>query len=186
MVKPKTVQDVLSTRRDLLKYGGLGLAGASIEGLWPPKVRAAEIGSKVRPRGNAKNVIFYEISGAISHLDTFDFKDNPAVPKDFDVRKISTGIYFPVNFLPRIEKITPRVAMMRSFVTHEEVHLRGQYYVQAGKQLNVAFAPSSPTNWHRAAANRTPSLLTSLSTSRPTRSGRSPRVSFRRNIRCSI
>jgi hypothetical protein len=145
MVKPKTVQDVLSTRRDLLKYGGLGLAGASIEGLWPPKVRAAEIGSKVRPRGNAKNVIFYEISGAISHLDTFDFKDNPAVPKDFDVRKISTGIHFPVNFLPRIEKIMPQVAMMRSFVTHEEVHLRGQYYVQAGKQLNVAFAREIPS-----------------------------------------
>src|SRR5262245_17958963 len=114
MVNPKTVQDVMSTRRDLLKFGGLGLAGASIEGLWPPKVRAAGVDTRVQPRGNARNVIFYEISGAISHLDTFDFKDNPAVPKDFQVRKISTGIYFPVNFLPRIEKIMPRVAMVRS------------------------------------------------------------------------
>ena len=90
-------------------------------------------------------MIFYEISGAISHLDTFDFKDNPATPKDFQVRKISTGIYLPVNFLPRIEKIMDRVAMVRSFVTHEEVHLRGQYYVQAGRQLNVAFAREIPS-----------------------------------------
>ena len=38
-----------------------------------------------------------------------------------------------------------RVAMVRSFVTHEEVHLRGQYYVQAGRQLNVAFAREIPS-----------------------------------------
>src|SRR5437773_7302932 len=145
MLKIKTVADVLPTRRDLLRYGGMGLAGASIGLNWPPKARAADTGGKVQPRGNARNVIFYEISGAISHLDTFDFKDNPAVPKDFQVRKTSTGIYFPVNFLPRIEKIMDRVAMIRSFVTHEEVHLRGQYYVQAGRQLNVAFAREIPS-----------------------------------------
>lgn len=145
MLKLKTVSDVLPTRRDLLQYGGLGLVGATIGGLWPPKVSAAEGGSAVHPRGNARNVIFYEISGAISHLDTFDFKDNPAVPKDFKVEKIPTGIYLPTNFLPRISKIMDRVAMVRSFITHEEVHLRGQYYVQAGRQLNVAFAPEIPS-----------------------------------------
>lgn len=145
MIKLKTVADVFPTRRELLQYGGLGLVGALIGTLWPPKVRAADLNSKVRPRGTARNVIFYEISGAISHLDTFDFKDNPAVPKDFEVRKISTGIHFPVNFLPRIEKIMDRVAMVRSFVTHEEVHLRGQYYAQAGRQLNVAFSREIPS-----------------------------------------
>jgi hypothetical protein len=145
MLKLKTVSDVMPTRRDLLRYGGMGLAGATVGTMWPLKVRAAENGGKVTPRNNARNVVFYEISGAISHLDTFDFKDNPAVPKDFQVRKISTGIHFPVNFLPRIEKIMDRVAMVRSFVTHEEVHLRGQYYVQAGRQLNVAFAREIPS-----------------------------------------
>ena len=140
MLNLKTVSDVMPTRRDLLRYGGMGLAGATIGAMWPLKIRAAENGPKVTPRNNARNVVFYEISGAISHLDTFDFKDNPAVPKDFQVRKIPTGIYFPVNFLPRIEKIMDRVAMVRSFVTHEEVHLRGQYYLQAGRPLNVAFA----------------------------------------------
>ena len=114
MLKLKTVSDVMPTRRDLLRYGGMGLAGATVGTMWPLKVRAAENGGKVTPRNNARNVVFYEISGAISHLDTFDFKDNPAVPKDFQVRKIPTGIYFPVNFLPRVEKIMDRVAMVRS------------------------------------------------------------------------
>ena len=92
MLKLKNVSDIMPTRRELLRYGGMGLAGATVDAMWPLKVRAAENGGKVTPRSNARNVVFYEISGAISHLDTFDFKDNPAVPKDFQVRKTSTGI----------------------------------------------------------------------------------------------
>lgn len=145
MADRRTISEVFQTRRELLKYGGLGLAGAAVNSLWPLKVSAATTGTKTSPRGNARNVIFYEISGAISHLDTFDFKDNPATPKDFEVHKISTGIYFPVNFFPRIEKIMDKVAIQRSLVSHEEVHLRGQYYVQAGRPLNVAFAKEIPS-----------------------------------------
>ncbi len=141
----RTVSDVIPTRRELLRYGGLGLVGASVESLFPPRARAATTGVKTNPRGNARNVVFYEISGAISHIDSFDFKDNPSTPKDFEVHKISTGIHFPVNFFPRIEKIMDRVAIVRSCVSHEEVHLRGQYYVQAGRPLNVAFAKEIPS-----------------------------------------
>src|SRR6185436_468593 len=101
MNRPRTVGDLIPTRRELLKYGGLGLVGASLEGMWPLKVRAAET-RKTNPRGTARNVVFFEISGAISHLDTFDFKDNSATPKDFEVHKIDTGIYFPVNLFPRM------------------------------------------------------------------------------------
>jgi len=145
MNRPKTVGDLIPTRRELLKYGGLGLFGASLEGVWPLKLRAADTSAKTHPRGNARNVIFFEISGAISHLDTFDFKDNSATPKDFQVHKIDTGIYLPVNLFPRMEKVMNRIAIQRSFVSHEEVHLRGQYYVQAGRQLNVAFAREIPS-----------------------------------------
>jgi hypothetical protein len=140
-----TVSEVFKTRRELLRYGGLGLAGASLNSIWPLRVSAAEHGRKVTPRCNARNVIFYEISGAISHVESFDFKENPSTPKDFKVEKLSTGVYFPTNFFPRISKIMDRVAIMRSFVSHEEVHLRGQYYVQAGRPLNVAFAKEIPS-----------------------------------------
>ena len=145
MNRPKTVGDLFPNPAELLKFGGLGLFGASLDGVWPLKLRAADSGGKTRPRGNARNVIFFEISGAISHLDTFDFKDNSATPKDFQVRKIDTGIYLPVNLFPRMEKVMNRIAIQRSFVSHEEVHLRGQYYVQAGRQLNVAFAREIPS-----------------------------------------
>ena len=145
MHRPKTVGDLIPTRRELLKFGGLGLVGASLDAIWPLRVRAASIGGKPRPRGNARNVVFFEISGAISHLDTFDFKENPATPKDFQVRKISTGMHLPVNMFPRLESVMDRIAIVRSLASHEEVHLRGQYYLQAGRPLNVAFAREIPS-----------------------------------------
>jgi hypothetical protein len=78
-------------------------------------------------------------------VDSFDFKENPATLKDFDVRKTSTGIYVPHALFPRMISVLDKIAIVRSFVTHEEVHLRGQYYVQAGRQLNVAFAQEIPS-----------------------------------------
>lgn len=141
----KTVAEIFRTRRELLQFGGLGLAGAAVHALWPLRIAASGAAPKALPRGNARNVVFYEISGAISHLESFDFKDNPGTPKDFHVTKLPTGIYFPVNFFPRITRIMDKVAIVRSFVSHEEVHLRGQYYVQAGRPLNVAFAREIPS-----------------------------------------
>ena len=141
---PKTVGDLFPSRRELLQVGGLGLVGASLNAIWPLQVKAAT-GFKANPRGNARNVIFYEFAGAISHLDCFDFKENAGTQKDFDVRKIPSGIYLPHALFPRMEKIMDRVAIVRSFLSHEEVHFRGQYYVQAGRPLNVAFAREIPS-----------------------------------------
>jgi len=143
-MRGKTVQQLIPSRRELLKFGGLALVGASADGVWPLQLRADTV-SKVTPRGNARNVIFFELAGALSHVDSFDFKENASTQKDFDVRKTSTGIYVPHALFPRMVNVMDRVAHVRSFVSHEEVHLRGQYYVQAGRQLNVAFAPEIPS-----------------------------------------
>ncbi|MBM3793756.1 MAG: DUF1501 domain-containing protein [Acidobacteria bacterium] len=138
------VSDLFPSRRDLLGLGGRGLAAASLDHLRPLSVYAASSGFKARPRGNARNVIFYEISGAISHLETFDFKESAGTPKDIDIRKLSTGVYFPHALFPRLEKVMDRVAIVRSFVSDEEVHFRGQYYIQTGRPMNVAFARETP------------------------------------------
>lgn len=139
-----TLGELLPSRRELLKFGGLGIAGACAHTTWPLKVSANST-TKVKPRGGARNVVFFEISGAISHVDSFDFKENEATQKDFDVRMVPSGIYLPHALFPRLENVMDRIAIMRSLVSHEEVHLRGQYYVQAGRPLNVAFAREIPS-----------------------------------------
>src|SRR5262245_41106878 len=90
----RTVGEVFQTRRDLLKLGGLGLLGASVDAVWPLKIGAAEGSTaKVNPRGTARNVLFYEISGAISHVESFDFKENAGTPKDLDVHRVKDDLY---------------------------------------------------------------------------------------------
>jgi len=140
----RTVGDVFQTRRDLLKLGGLGLLGASVDSVWPLKMAAAEGAMpKVQPRGTARNVLFYEISGAISHVEGFDFKENPGTPKDLDIHKVRDDLYLSKLLFPRLEKHMDKFAILRSMLSHEEVHFRAQYYQQTGRQLNVAFARES-------------------------------------------
>jgi hypothetical protein len=139
----KTVGEVTRSRRDLLKFGGAGLLGASAEAVWPLHASAAE--GKAQPRGTARNVLFYEISGAISHIEGFDFKESKGMPKDLDVRKVRDDLYLSNLLFPRVAKQMDKVAILRSMLSHEEVHFRGQYYQQAGRQLNLAFAREIPS-----------------------------------------
>src|SRR5579863_6546303 len=165
----RTVGEVFQTRRDLLKLGGLGLLGASVDGVWPLKVSAAEgAAAKTQPRGTARNVLFYEISGAISHVESFDFKENPGTPKDLDVRKVKEDLYLSKLLFPKFEKHLDKFAILRSMLSHEEVHFRAQYYQQTGRQLNLAFAREIPSigsviamelEGHRRNADTFPSYL---------------------------
>lgn len=132
-----------TTRRDLLKFGGLGLVAASADAVWPLKIGAT--GAKAHPRGNARNVLFYEISGAVSHAESFDFKENSGTPKDLDVRRISSDVSLSHLLFPRLEKNLDKITLLRSMLSHEEVHFRGQYYTQTGRQLNLAFAREIPS-----------------------------------------
>lgn len=145
MKRTKTVGETLPARRDLLEFGGLGLLGAATAGVWPMRLAAAEGGRKTQPRGTARHVIYYEFSGAISHVDSFDFKENAATQKDFDVRRLSNGVYLPHFLFPRVEAVMDKVAILRSLKSHEQVHFRGQYYVQTGRQMNLAFAKEIPS-----------------------------------------
>jgi len=138
-----TVGDVAYSRRDLLSIGGAGLLAACVDAVWPLKLAAGN--SKVHPRGNARNVLFYEISGAISHVESFDFKETAGTPKDLDVRRMNSGVSLSRLLFPRFEQHLDKIAILRSMLSHEEVHFRGQYYTQTGRQLNVAFAREIPS-----------------------------------------
>lgn len=138
----KTIGELFPSRRELLEWGGRGILGAAASAAWP--LRMGATGEKVKPRGTARNVIFYEISGAISHIESFDFKESEGMPKDLDVKKVYDGLYLSQLLFPRVSKQMEKVAVLKSVLSHEEVHFRGQYYQQTGRQLNLAFAKEIP------------------------------------------
>lgn len=138
----RQLKDLFPLRRDVLKWGGAALASVFVEGVtWPLQVRAA---GKATPRKTARNCIFIELAGAISHVDCFDFKETEFTPKDLDVRKVSSELYLSKTLFPRLSDQMNRIAIVRSRRSHEELHFRGQYYTQSGRPLQPAFAKEIP------------------------------------------
>ena len=126
----RSIGEFMPTRRDLLKFGGLGLLGASADSVWP--LNCAPTATKPNPRGNARNVLFYEFSGAISHVESFDFKENAGTPQGPDVRKLKRHLS-AVPLFPRMENVWTSSRSCAPCMSHEEVHFRGQYYQQTGR-----------------------------------------------------
>ncbi|MCY4187579.1 MAG: DUF1501 domain-containing protein, partial [Bryobacterales bacterium] len=138
----RTVRDLAPTRRDTLRLGAGSLLGGVLgEGLWPQRARA---GGRTNPRGTARYAVIVEAAGAISHVDTFDFKEDAGTQADFDVREVRKGFYLPYRLFPELSGMMDRVSVVRTFKSHEVVHFRGEYYTRAGRPLNPAQVTEIP------------------------------------------
>jgi hypothetical protein len=138
----RTVRDILPTRRDTLRLGATSLLGGIVgEGLWPARVSAA---GRSNPRGTARFAIIVEAAGAISHVDTFDFKENEGTQKDFDVRQIRNDLYLSHRLFPQVSGLMDTISFVRTLKSHEVVHFRGEYYTRAGRPLNPAQVAEIP------------------------------------------
>jgi len=139
----KRLSEFLPSRRDALRLGGYGLLGSFADtALLTPAACAA---GKANPRASARFAVVIELAGAISHLDTFDFKESKGTPQDLDVRRIGSDLYLSHRLFPELSREMDKVAIVRSMWSHEVVHFRGQYYTQAGRPLNPAQAPEIPS-----------------------------------------
>lgn len=142
MCEHDRVADVLPSRRDVLKWGGLALAGTCLDGLvWPLDVHAT---GEATPRGTARYCIFIEMGGAISPMDCWDFKETRYTPKDLDVVQLHEELAMSRTLFPELHKEMDDVALVRSMRAPELIHFNGQYHTQTGRALNVAIAREIP------------------------------------------
>jgi len=101
------------TRRELLQVGYSGLLGIGLPSLWTGEAAATASGRK------AKSVVLIFLTGAPSHLDTFDLKPEAPVEIRGDFKTISTkapGVRF-CEHLPGLAARADRLAVIRS-MTH--------------------------------------------------------------------
>lgn len=141
-MKEKKTADIVPTRRDVLKWGGLALTSAWLEGfVGPLEVRAS---GKATPRGTARNCIFIEMGGAISPMDCWDFKETRFTPKDLDMVQLGDELAMSRTLFPELHKEMESVALVRSMRAPELIHFNGQYHTQTGRALNVAIAREIP------------------------------------------
>ncbi len=130
------------TRRDALRLGALTITGFGLEphvGLRPLKAQ-----SRVKPRGSADCVIFLNLQGGPSQMDTFDVKEGKWAPGNRDVRTVKQGYQFPVGLMPKLVNHLDELAVVRSMEAWETVHSRGQYYLQTGHAVSPARLKESP------------------------------------------
>jgi len=119
------------TRREWLRVGGATVVGHSLlPTLRPHNAMAAET---VKPRATAETCIFIDLMGGPSQLDTFDIKEGAWTPEDFDVQTTKQGTRMPVGLLPKLSERIDQYAIVRSMNFFENAHVRGTYYLQAGR-----------------------------------------------------
>ena len=129
------------SRRDWIKYSGLGMLGMGASPYLP--VLAAQ--SKQQRR----HCVLLWMSGGPTQTDTFDMKVGHANGGEFkEISTAAPGVKFSENF-PQLAKHADQLAVVRSLSTKEGDHGRGTYLMRTGKQ------PGGPVRY--------PSIASSLS-----------------------
>jgi len=130
------------SRRQLFQLGGLTISGFGLVPFTQINVQAA---AKVQPRGGADCVIFLNLQGGPSQMDTFDVKEGKWGPENRDIRTVKQGYQFPYGFLPRLANHLDDILVVRSMEAWETVHSRGQFYLQTGHAPSPARMKEMPS-----------------------------------------
>jgi len=122
-------------RRELLRIGGLGVAGLSLPGLLAAR-ETAPLGVLPTDKtfGRAKNIIFLYLAGGPPQHETFDPKPNAQQAIRGPFHPISTniaGTHF-CELLPRTARLADKLAIVRSMSTDDNTHSTSSYEVLTG------------------------------------------------------
>lgn len=120
-----------STRRDFLKIGTLGLAGGLT---LPLRLRAQADAAKVGATKKNTSVILLFLFGGASQKETFDPK--PEAPQEYrclfgPTATTLPGIHF-CSLLPRMARLTDKLAVVRSLIHEDSGHEGGTHWVKTG------------------------------------------------------
>src|SRR5271155_3119021 len=106
----------LLDRREMLRVGGLSLAGLSLPTLLANTAAATQRGPTARSFGKAKNCIILYLSGGPAQLDTFDPK--PDAPQDIrgefsTIPTALTGVRFS-ELVPHTARWMNKIGLVRT------------------------------------------------------------------------
>ena len=123
-------------RREFLQVGYSGLLGIGLPALLANQARATESADTTPPRRrNARSVLIIFLTGAPSHIDTFDPKSDAPAEVRGEFKAISTrvpGVQFGEH-LPRLADRADKLAIVRSLRHAEFNHLLATHQVLTGE-----------------------------------------------------
>ncbi len=130
------------TRRELLQVGYSGLLGFGLSSLAARRTSAAGAQpSGDKPSRRAKSVVLIFLTGAPSHLDTFDVKPDapPEVRGEFKAIATKVPGLHVCEHLPRLAARADKYALVRSLSHRENNHLVATHHVLTGHPQPGAF-----------------------------------------------
>ncbi len=128
-MNPNSLRDP-QDRRTFVERCARYAFGLSVLPLFGSRADAATAAARTAAFGKAKRVIFLELQGGLSHIDTFDPKTGetkgPGSP-------LSTSADFQLTqFLPETAKIANKITVIRSMTAKVGVHANAQYLMRTG------------------------------------------------------
>jgi hypothetical protein len=136
------------SRRGFVSRAAKSFLGVSALGALPGLSRAAGVGaSDLRQIATAKRVIYLYMSGGMSHLDTFDPKD------DGEVMGPTKKIHTPVDDLkltenlPLLSKQAEKLAVINSMTSTQGAHKQGNYFMHTSYELRSSIRHPAMGAW---------------------------------------
>jgi uncharacterized protein (DUF1501 family) len=138
------------TRRDLLRVGGLGLAGLSLPEMLRLQDASAASGVREPSFGKAKSIILIHLYGAPSQIETVDPKPDAPVEIRGEFGSIPSSLpgCDVCELLPNFGKVLDRTTVLRS-LTHP-YPLHGVAYALTGTptmDVPLELNPNDPRHW---------------------------------------
>lgn len=127
------------SRRRFFEVAGAGVAGSYLA----QPLLADVSGRAVTTKNTAKNVIFILMTGAPSHVDTFDCKVGPSTPASLKAETVN-GVLWPNGVMPKLGQQLGKIAIVRSMRAWALVHSLGQTWTQIGRNPAAALGDVSP------------------------------------------
>ena len=127
-------------RRMFFRHVGAAVGGYFLMPSRPMETVGRAAGS---PIGRAKNCIFFLLTGAPSHADTFDLKEGAWTPSFFNPTSYG-DLRFPQGLMPKIASQLDSIAFLRSVRAWNTAHPLAQTWVQIGRNPISGLAKVAP------------------------------------------
>ena len=128
-------------RKDFIRNTAYSLFGVSALG--------EGMGKSIKPDPNnkVKSVIYIYLQGGMSHLDSFDPKENEEVKGTTNAIGTNVDGIQISEHLPKLAAIMDKIAIVRSISSTAGAHKQGQYIARTSYQLRGSIIHPSLGAW---------------------------------------
>ncbi|MEY5010221.1 MAG: hypothetical protein RLZZ253_1360 [Verrucomicrobiota bacterium] len=129
LIKPASLRHPQS-RRAFVEACARMAFGTTVLPLLAPSTALAQGTTRGRGFGSARHIIFLQLRGGMSHIDTFDPKSGSSKGPRGAVS--AKGGMQLSEFLPQTARVSDRIAVVRSMSAKVGVHAAAQYLIRTG------------------------------------------------------